>query len=99
MEMVDMVITKSWISGRKSRSVNILSSSRIWDFDGISPPGSAVQTRRIHPPGQISQFHPPGLIMTCRVLQDKCMVWNTHQATICVLLVMQQLRSRKECNS
>ena len=43
------------------------SSIQIWDFDGISPPGSAVQTRRIHPPGQISQFHPPGLIMTCRV--------------------------------
>ena len=51
---------------RKSRNVIIFSSSRIWDFDGISPPGSAVQTRRIHPLGQISQFHHPGLIMKCR---------------------------------
>ena len=34
-----------------------------WDFT----PRSAVQTRRIHPPGQISQFHPLGLIKTCRV--------------------------------
>ena len=32
-----------------------------------STPGSAVQTRRIHPPGQISQFHPLGLIMSCWV--------------------------------
>ena len=67
MEMVDMDITNIWFSSPKSRSVNIFSSSRVWDFNGISPPGSAVQTRRIHPPGQISEFHPPGLIMTCRV--------------------------------
>ena len=67
-----MDITKVWLSCRKSRNVNILSSSRIWDFDEIPPPGSAVQTRRIHTPGQISQFHPPGLIMTCRVRFFEC---------------------------
>ena len=54
-------------SGRKSRSVNIFSSSRIWDLDGIPPPGSTVQTRRIHPLGQTSQFYPLGIIMTFRV--------------------------------
>ena len=29
---------KIWFSGRKPRSLNIFSNSRIWDFDGISPP-------------------------------------------------------------
>ena len=42
MEIVDMVITKNWFSGPKSRSVNNFSSSRIWVFDGMSPSGSAV---------------------------------------------------------
>ena len=45
----------------------------------ISPPGSTSQTRRIHPPGQISQFYPPGLIMTRRV----CMYAYVY---ICLLL-------------
>ena len=30
MEMVDMDITKLWFPGPKSRSVNILSASKIW---------------------------------------------------------------------
>ena len=34
---------------------------------GFHPHRLAVQTRRIHSPGQISQFYPLGLIMTCRV--------------------------------
>ena len=67
MERVDMVFTQSWFSGRKSKSVDNFPSSRICDFDGISPPWSAVQTRRIPSPGQISQFHPPGMIMRSRV--------------------------------
>ena len=33
MEMVDMGITKIWISGPKSRSVNIVRSGRISEMD------------------------------------------------------------------
>ena len=67
MEMVDMVIVKHFVFLSKIEKCQFFSSSWIWDLDGIPPPGSTVQTRRIHPPGQISQFHPPGLLMTCRV--------------------------------
>ena len=35
---------------------------------GIQPSGANAQKRQIHPPGQISQFYPPGIIMTCRVI-------------------------------
>jgi hypothetical protein len=45
MEMVDMGITRFWIWGPKSRSVNNFSSEWFLDFGGISPPGAAVQTR------------------------------------------------------
>ena len=83
-----MDITRFSFSGRKSRSVNILFSSRIWDLNGVPPPGSTVQTRRIHPPGQTSQFYPPGIIMTSRVcnsgicnlntMPKSHVWWNTH---------------------
>ena len=39
MGMVGVVIANK-TSGRKSKSVNMFSSSRIWDFDGIAPPGN-----------------------------------------------------------
>ena len=55
-------------------------SSWIWDFGRISPPGSVAQTRRIQPPGQICQFHPPGLIMTCRVLRYNSNQLNENEA-------------------
>ena len=46
MEMVDMVITQNWFSGRKFKSVNnFFKQSDLglrWDFT----PGSVVQTRR-----------------------------------------------------
>ena len=34
IERVDMAITRIWFSGRKSRSVNNLSGSRILEVDG-----------------------------------------------------------------
>ena len=67
MEMVGMVITKNWFSGPKSRSVNnSVQQTDLglpWDFT----PWVSRPDKMNPPPGQISQFHPLGLIMTCRV--------------------------------
>ena len=83
-----MIITKFWFSGQKSRSVNIFFSSRFWDLDGIPPPGSTVQTRRIHPQGQTSQFYPPGIIMTSRVSECFLMLVNALLMLVNALLIL-----------
>ena len=66
MEMVDMVITRIWFAGGKSRCLNNFSSSQIWDLDGILV---SRPEKTNPPPGQISQFYIPGIIMRSRVPQ------------------------------
>jgi hypothetical protein len=46
--------------------------------------GAAVQTRRIHPPWQISHFHPVGLIMKPRVMKSvKAWYWLSFYGGMC----------------
>ena len=71
-EIVGMIITKQVCSDRNSMSVCFFSQQPDLGPKRDSTPGATVQTRRIHPLGQISHFYPPGIIMRPRVYTDVC---------------------------
>ena len=89
MEMVGVIISKKWFSGMKiEKCKHFLQAAGFGTSMGFHPPGSVAQTSRIHPLAQISQFHLPGSIMTCRVcFEGRFRLFS--QARTCIHAYMQ----------